>query len=335
MFVRRILASVASGTLLCLAVAATPAEAALKTVVQQAKDMRFSDEMLSELGRIFRGDELGVGRIDEPTPTTTSAASPVTTRTVRMVKTRQVACAVTDDELTPGGHRRLLAKRPTALRTGARGVGLFTEESRDLESRLNQELTGRLKERGYQVQALNLRLESLTSIKVVLLATLAGFAEGEAREKLSEVRSIIEQDVLKSGYPNLVLTRASSFTLASSGGPKILETSAMLFELDRADFSPTVRERVLAVPAEKPAASATVQKPHRHEVEKHETAPPAPRKEPTAVSIPEKEKVEKAQQQQTEGQPAAGAEKPVSKEVEQKVRQETITPPPSEADFQD
>lgn len=333
MFVRSKLATLASVTLFALGVATVPAEASLRTVKQQAEAMNFSPDMLTELNKFFPGDELGVGRIEEPEAETASAAAtPAGTRTVRIIKTRQKGKAVTDEELGSSVTRHAKAASGPGRVTPARGPTLFVEESRDLEDRLGRDISTQLRTKGYEVQAINVKLESLTSAKVVLLATLASLTGEQARDKIIEVRDYIEHDVLKTGYPNMTLTRASSINLASASGSQIVETSAMLYELEREDFAPTVRQKTVSVPVEKTEEPASVSKSSARKVHKapaaHAAKEPMPT-EPTAVSLAEKEKAEKARQEKTkEASPA-----PVSTGTQEKARQETITP--SESDFQD
>jgi hypothetical protein len=333
MFVRSKLAALASVTVFALGLATAPAEAALRTVKQQAEVMNFSSDMLAELGKFFPGDELGVGRIEEPEAETVSAAAThAGTRTVRIIKTRQKGQAVTDEEMGSSMTRYPKAARSPGRATPSRAPTLFVEESRDLEDRLGRDIATQLRTKGYEVQAINVKLESLTSVKVVLLATLSSLTGEQARDKLIEVRDYVEHDVLKPGYPNMSLTRASSINLASASGSQVVETSAMLYELEREDFAPTVRQKTVAVPVEK--ADEPSHSP-KTSARKSRTAPavrveraPVPT-EPTAVSLAEKEKTEKARQEKTkEAAPA-----PASTGVQEKARQETITP--SESDFQD
>ncbi|MBI2942853.1 MAG: hypothetical protein HYY25_01515 [Candidatus Wallbacteria bacterium] len=312
-------------------------ESSLKTVHDQAVDMHFSATMLGEIGKIFPAELPGVRiREDKPVGEEVIVEKPAE-RKVRIIKSRQVATAVTDDEGTSGGRR--LRPRSVAAATSkpgetaepASGAALFVEENRELEDKLSQEITAKLKPRGYDVQALTARMESLTAVKVIMLATVGSLSEANARQKLSEVKKVIESDVL-TGYPNMGLTKASSFGLAAATGADVTEASAMAYELDREDFRPTVRQKSVAVPEatleSEPAraaegSGAKKRKPRKPVLE-------APERAPAAVTLSDKEKAERARE------PAAAApaaKPPVKDEVKEKARQETITP--SEADFQD
>ncbi len=319
MHVRGDLAKLTTITLMTAGLLTASAHAVeLKNVHQQAMDMGFGDDMLREIATIFPPSiGKGVGRIESSVMAKPMAAKKSsstasgTTRNVRVYSTRQVASAVTDD-----------AGYGTSSRGITSGPRLFDEETRELQDRMGRDISRRLQGKGYDVQAVTARMENLTSVKIVLLASTASFQSYSVANNLREVRNTIEQDVLRVGYPNVTMTKASTFTLVATEGTTISEVSAMSYELDAAGFNPRIRSRELRIPTfavePAPAPAVSARRPSR---------PRSPARAPSAVSIKLKEMAEQSRE------PNRAEPSPVADQAEEKAKDQTLMM--SEDDFQD
>jgi len=82
-----------------------------------------------------------------------------------------------------------------------------------IEASVHNAILEKLKDRGYDVAALNVFLQNLSEIKVISIITTSELPKSSIRETLRNIRAMIETEVLQRKFKALRLAQLSSFTI--------------------------------------------------------------------------------------------------------------------------
>ncbi len=87
------------------------------------------------------------------------------------------------------------------------------EVIKSIEAKVHNSILEKLRNKGFNVAALNVFLQTLEEIKVIVIVTTSELPNSAIRPTLKRIRHIIEDEVLKREFPTLKLAQLSSFTI--------------------------------------------------------------------------------------------------------------------------
>lgn len=320
--------------------------AAHSPVTKQARDLDYSQDILEELASIFdedpNADYTHEHKHEQPSKKGEKAEAEAAAEKegAKSPSSGTVETTVGEDEFK---HPRIIeggASVPT-LGTGWQATdsydthptGLSVEEVRAVENRVTDLIERTLYEKGFDPQALTVKYETLSSIKVVLLLAAEGLSDIEMRDELYDARLVIERDVLALYFPNVRLSPSSNFTVANTRNSRIAEASILLFQMDRPDYRVEIRERPLPIPTAPPPPLLDVKGPEEAAVPETISDHEMMDLSPTPSTRPGDDSTSKRTELQLQGgldtPPPTPSE--AEQEVFEKIRSETLTP--SEDDF--
>ncbi len=111
--------------------------------------------------------------------------------------------------------------------------------ARDLENGIHNEILRVMKEKGYNLVALNVFAQTMDLVKVIMIVATRDLAESRIRPTLREIRSIIENEVLAAKYPGVHLAELSSFTLLNEKDNHFYEHPVLYWQLKDPKWSGT------------------------------------------------------------------------------------------------
>lgn len=103
--------------------------------------------------------------------------------------------------------------------------------ARDLENGIHNEILRVMKEKGYNLVALNVFAQTMDLVKVILIVATKDLPDDRIRPTLREIRSIIENEVLAAKYPGVYLAELSSFTLLNERDNHFYEHPVLYWQL--------------------------------------------------------------------------------------------------------
>ena len=103
--------------------------------------------------------------------------------------------------------------------------------ARDLENGIHNAVLTTLKEKGYNLVALNVFAQTMDLVKVILILATKDLPDERIRPTLREVRQIIEREVLAARYPGVHLAELSSFTLLNERDNHFYEHPVLYWQL--------------------------------------------------------------------------------------------------------
>jgi hypothetical protein len=211
---------------------------AFESVIKQTMDRNYSQEMLDEVAKLFwtknykpvvlkNGNQMGIVEVQQQGTLGYGKRPP----------------KLLDIEDTSNNGNGLDPKHPPLNPNGTEGQGnngsgldSRTPDSRmalarDLENGIHNEILRVLKEKGFNLVALNVFAQTMDLVKVILIVATQELEDDRIRPTLRDIRSIIENEVLAAKWPGVHLAELSSFTLLNERDNHFYEHPVLYWQL--------------------------------------------------------------------------------------------------------
>ena len=245
---------------------------ALEGVIQQAKDMQYSQEMIDEIARTFRLKEYidydydvrygkdpsgylrQLERIKRERERRAREQREFNERMKRFIGEQGGVTRGTEGPIFtggPGGTHQPPGGGPIGPITGGGEEGKTYEEMMQrlgiksdippdvvasLEAAIHNAVLDKLKGKGFNVAALNVFLHNKSEVKIIVIVTTSELPQSRIRGTLRQVRGIIENEVLSIKFKPLRLAQLSSFTILNEVDNHFYEHPVLYWQMQLAGW---------------------------------------------------------------------------------------------------
>ena len=247
---------------------------ALEQVIQQAKDMQYSQQMIDEIAKMFRLQEYidydydvrygrdpsgyleQLERLKRERQRRADEQKRFNDRLLKIVG-GPTKVNPEDDPTFQGPGGGIHQTGPIGPITGGtddgRGYGPLAEQMKQLvtamggneippdvvaslEAAIHNAVLDKLKAKGFNVAALNVFLHNKQEVKVIVIVTTSELPQSAIRSTLRQVRGIIEREVLDIKFKPLRLAQLSSFTILNEVDNHFYEHPVLYWQMQLAGW---------------------------------------------------------------------------------------------------